>query len=80
MKTESVYHFTHYKKYIYGLSIGMMLHDIVMLYQDLKKIIQCSFIKKKITQKQESIDVEKVNYGILKKIIENNFIIKPVFY
>lgn len=47
MKTESVYHFTHYKKYIYGLSIGMMLHDIVMLYQDLKKIIQCSFIKKK---------------------------------
>lgn len=67
MKTESVYHFTHYKKYIYGLSIGMMLRDIVMLYQDLKKIFQCSFIKKKITQKQESIDVEKVNYGILKK-------------
>lgn len=67
MKTESVDHFTHYKKYIYGLSIGMMLHDIVMLYQDLKKIFQCSFIKKKITQKQESIDVEKVNYGILKK-------------
>lgn len=47
MKTESVDHFTHYKKYSYGLSIGMMLHDIVMLYQDLKKIIQCSFIKKK---------------------------------
>lgn len=68
MKTESVDHFTHYIKGIYGLSIGMMLHDIVMLYQDLKKIIQCSFIKKKIiTQKQESIDVEKVNYGILKK-------------
>lgn len=68
MKTESVDHFTHYKKYIYGLSIGMMLHDIVMLNQDLKKIIQCSFIKKKKkTQKQESIDVEKVNYGILKK-------------
>lgn len=67
MKTESVDHFTHYKKYSYGLSIGMMLHDIVMLNQDLKKIIQCSFIKKKITQKQESIDVEKVNYGILKK-------------
>lgn len=37
MKTESVDHFTHYKKYIYGLSIGMMLHDIVMLYQDFKK-------------------------------------------
>lgn len=67
MKTESVDHFTYYKKYIYGLSIGMMLRDIVMLYQDLKKIFQCSFIKKKITQKQESIDVEKVNYGILKK-------------
>lgn len=67
MKTESVDHFTHYKKGIYGMSIGMMLHDIVMLYQDLKKkIFQCSFIKKKITQKQESIDVEKVNYGILK--------------
>lgn len=37
MKTESVDYFTHYKKYIYGLSIGMMLHDIVMLYQDFKK-------------------------------------------
>lgn len=67
MKTESVDHFTHYKKYSYGLSIGMMLHDIVMLYQDLKKSSNVPSLKKKKTQKQESIDVEKVNYGILKK-------------
>lgn len=67
MKTESVDHFTHYKKYIYGLSIGMMLHDIVMLNQDLKKSSNVPSLKRKITQKQESIDVEKVNYGILKK-------------
>lgn len=47
----------------------MMLHDIVMLYQDLKKKKSSNVpsLKKKITQKQESIDVEKVNYGILKK-------------
>lgn len=47
-------------------SIGMMLHDIVMLYQDLKKKMQCAFIKKNIAKKKESIDVKKkVNYGIL---------------
>lgn len=55
MKTESVDHFTHYKKYIYGQSIGMMLHDIVMLNQDLKKIIQCSFIKKKKNNSETGI-------------------------
>lgn len=43
--------------------------------------MQCAFIKKNIAKKKESIDVEKkVNYGILKKKTENNFIIKPVFY
>lgn len=47
MKTESVDHFTHYKKYSYGLSIGMMLHDIVMLYQDYKKSSNVPSLKKK---------------------------------
>lgn len=32
MKIEFVYYFIYYKKYIYGLFIGMMLYDIVMLY------------------------------------------------
>lgn len=60
--------------------IGMMLHDIVMLYQDLKKKMQCAFIKKNIAKKKESIDVKKkLIMGYLKKKIKNNLIIKPVF-
>lgn len=65
------------------MSIGLLLHDIVMLYQDLKeKKMQCAFIKKNIAKKKESIDVKKkLIMGYLKKklkiiLLSNLFFIK----
>lgn len=63
MKTESVDHFTHYIKCINGMSIGMRLHDIVMLYQESSNVPS---LKKKLNRNRNPLMCKKSIMGYLK--------------